>query len=552
MNRLKRVLLGLSVLAMSICIFAGSDSSLSDIATADGDTVSVTPSDSDSQADSGEKNDPASTTAQTSAPKPAAVTTTLSREDSLVSIALDKCTLFVQSDNYIVLKDENDLETESVTVTPDADGSPVTIKCKNNQVTFEQDGKQITSFSYKGTIIELRNGSVYAGSKKLAYTDRSFNRAELTKDLTVVLSSGGNYTLRNASGDIINSSIISDDDGRLLTIMTSEDQTEMIVRNENGTRIDSFRIGGKQIEIEDETMLVDGNLLERAHSQDIVTSISTKAVQTESESETQDTEPTQQPSETQESSETEQSTTAEQTTSAAQTTSQAGQTTAASTTTKAATAATTRTTTAAATTTKKAAATTTKAATTTAATTKSSTSRLSLKPLKIPNHYTKIEDKTSEFLALLNPARKASGLKPLSANATISQAAKIRAEEYAAYPGNKHKRPSERGGGKYHTVFSDVIFDGRTGIPTYVTYTQAWDAGENLLNGWGTGASETTKQAFDKWMNSPIHKANMFKPVYKNTAVYKVTQQETINGATFTRYYWVQLFYTDLGSWAIK
>ena len=546
MNRLKRVLLGLSVIAMSICIFAGSDSSLSDIATADGDTVSVTPSDSDSQTDSVEKNDPASTTAQTSAPKPAAVTTTLSREDSLVSIALDKCTLFVQSDNYIVLKDENDLETESVTVTPDADGSPVTVKCKNNQVTFEQDGKQITSFSYKGTIIELRNGSVYAGSKKLAYTDRSFNRAELTKDLTVVLSSGGNYTLRNASGDIINSSIISDDDGRLLTIMTSEDQTEMIVRNENGTRIDSFRIGGKQIEIEDETMLVDGNLLERAHSQDIVTSISTKAVQTESESETQDTEPTQQ------TSETEQSTTAEQTTSAAQTTSQAGQTTAASTTTKAATAATTRTTTAAATTTTKAATTTTKAATTTAATTKSSTSRLSLKPLKIPNHYTKIEDKTSEFLALLNPARQRQGLKALSANSAIAQAAKIRGEEYAAYPDLKHMRPSERGGGKYHTVFSDVIFDGRTGIPTYVTYTQAWDAGENLLNGWGTGASETTKQAFDKWMNSPIHKAHMFKSQFRYMAVYKITQQETINGATVTRYYWVQLFYSDLGSWAIK
>ena len=546
MNRLKRVLLGLSVLAMSICIFAGSDSSLSDIATADGDTVSVTPSDSDSQADSGEKNDPASTTAQTSAPKPAAVTTTLSREDSLVSIALDKCTLFVQSDNYIVLKDENDLETESVTVTPDADGSPVTVKCKNNQVTFEQDGKQITSFSYKGTIIELRNGSVYAGSKKLAYTDRSFNRAELTKDLTVVLSSGGNYTLRNASGDIINSSIISDDDGRLLTIMTSEDQTEMIVRNEKGTRIDSFRIGGKQIEIEDEMMLVDGNLLERAHSQDIVTSISTEAVQTESESETQDTEPTQQ------TSETEQSTTAEQTTSAAQTTSQAGQTTAASTTTKAATAATTRTTTAAATTTTKAATTTTKAATTTAATTKSGTSRLSLKPLKIPNHYTKIEDKTSEFLALLNPARQRQGLKALSANSAIAQAAKIRGEEYAAYPDLKHMRPSERGGGKYHTVFSDVIFDGRTGIPTYVTYTQAWDAGENLLNGWGTGASETTKQAFDKWMNSPIHKAHMFKSQFRYMAVYKITQQETINGATVTRYYWVQLFYSDLGSWAIK
>lgn len=546
MNRLKRVLLGLSVLAMSICIFAGSDSNLSDIATADGDTASATSSNSDSQADSGEKNDPANTTAQTSAPKPAAVTTTLSREDSLVSIALDKCTLFVQSDNYIVLKDENDLETESVTVTPDADGSPVTVKCKNNQVTFEQDGKQITSFSYKGTVIELKNGSVYAGSKKLAYTDRSFSRAELTKDLTVVLSSVGNYTLRNASGDIINSSIISDDDGRLLTIMTSEDQTEMIVRNEKGTRIDSFRIGGKQIELEDEMMLVDGKLLERAHSQDIVTSISTKAVQTESESETQDTEPTQQ------TSETEQSTTAEQTTSAAQTTTQAGQTTAASTTTKAATAATTRTTTAAATTTTKAAATTTKAATTTAATTKSSTSRLSLKPLKIPNHYTKIEDKTSEFLALLNPARQRQGLKALSANSTIAQAAKIRGEEYAAYPDLKHMRPSERGGGKYHTVFSDVIFDGRTGIPTYVTYTQAWDAGENLLNGWGTGASETTKQAFDKWMNSPIHKAHMFKSQFKYMAVYKITQQETINGATVTRYYWVQLFYSDLGSWAIK
>lgn len=538
MNRLKRVMLGLTVLALCICVFAGSDPDLKDIATTD-DSSANTPLDDQSSGEvtnsSADSSNDVQTTSRHSEITAAQTTATQAvqtkpGEQPLVSITLDKHTLFVQRDGYIVLKDENDLEAESVTVTPDGGGKPVTVRCKNNQISFEQDGKQITSFEYKGKTLSIKDASVYYGTQKLQYADLSFNRYDLTNEYAVVLSSSGQYTLRNTGGEILDSAIVTDDEGRMLTLLVSEDGTELIVRDDKGTRLDSFTLGGKKIELEEEMTVIDGKPMQRARSADIVTSISTSAAETNT------------PQQTSTTGEAGQTTTA----SAA-----SQQVTAATKPTTATTAATNRQTAATAKTTTKAA-TTTKTAATTKTTTSGNISHPTLAPLKVASHYTKIEDKTAEFLALLNPVRASSGLKPLSANATISQAARIRAEEYAAYPELKHKRPSERGGDKYHTVFKDVVFDGRTGIPTYVTYTKAWEAGENLQNGYGTGSPDTTKQAFDKWMASSTHKAHMFKSAYKYTAVYKVTQQETIQGVSMTRYYWVQLFYSDLGSWAIR
>lgn len=527
MNRIKRILLGLTVLALCIGLFAGSDP---DVIQTSAGTAEQGQNDNSQTDDSsrGEQTTtsatsertPDQTTVTTVSTKQTATVTTVNREEALVKISLGNCLLFADSNNDIVLKDENDLEAKSVQVEPDGGGAPVTVNCVNGKVTFEQDGKQITSFSYNGKTLELKGESVYYGSKKLEYTDVSFSRFSLAEDVIVVLSAKGNYTLRTNNGDFLTSVQLTDDNGKELLFMVSDDGTELIVRDEKGSRLEEVKIGGSTILISEDMVVVNGKLLQRAHSEDIVTSISTTT------SETQVTE------ETSVTSEETRATTTKKTSANPQ------QTTAAATTT---------TTTQA-----------TKASSNnnnpkpTETTTKSNIVHSTLAPLKIPNHYTSIEDKTAEFLAILNPARKAKGLAPLSANSAISQAAKIRAEEYAAYPDLKHQRPTERGGGKYHTVFNDVVYNGRTGIPTYTVSSGQYKSAENLANGYGTGSPATTKDVYNKWFSSALHNPHMFDSAFKYMAVYKVTQQETINGVSMTRYYWVQIFYSDLGSWAIK
>ena len=534
-NRIKRILLGLTVMALCIGLFAGSDP---DVIQTSAATADRGQSDSSQTDDSGRgeqtttssasERTPDQTTVTTVSTKQTASVTTINKADALIKIELGSCILFADNNNYIILKDENDLTAESVTVEPDDGSGAVTVVCKNGMVAFERGGEQIKSFTYKGKTLQLKDGGVFWGEKKLQYTDMSFNRFDLSEDVIVVLSARGNYTLRTKEGKFLDSVQLTDDNGKEVLFMPSDDGTELIARDEKGTRLEEVKIGGNNLLLSDEMVLVNGKLLQRAHSEDIMTSITTSAPETETETET----------ETSQTSEPDQSSGSTTTTQQGQTVTTTASTTAPNNNT---TAATTRTTTKATTTTK--AAETTKQG--------GNIVHATVAPLKIPNHYTSIEDKTAEFLAILNPARKAKGLAPLSANDTISQAAKIRAEEYAAYPDLKHMRPTERGGGKYHTVFNDVVYKGRTGIPSYAVASSLYKSAENLANGYGTGSPATAKDVYNKWYTSALHNPHMFDSAFKHMAVYKVTQQETINGVSVTRYYWVQIFYSDLGSWAI-
>jgi len=115
-----------------------------------------------------------------------------------------------------------------------------------------------------------------------------------------------------------------------------------------------------------------------------------------------------------------------------------------------------------------------------------------------------------QILALVNQARTAAGLTPLTLNATLTEAANIRAREIVSV--QSHTRPN--------------------GEPWYTVSPLA--RGENIAAG-----HTSAQQVFDAWMNSEGHRANILRPEYRTLGVGYVYQS---GGSPAYVHYWVQLF----------
>ena len=66
-----------------------------------------------------------------------------------------------------------------------------------------------------------------------------------------------------------------------------------------------------------------------------------------------------------------------------------------------------------------------------------------------------------------------------------------------------------------------------------------WHSAENIAN--GTNTMTTVKEAFEAWINSSGHRANILSPKMKYMAVAKKTIEK--DGNTIT--YWEQIFFND-------
>ncbi len=123
------------------------------------------------------------------------------------------------------------------------------------------------------------------------------------------------------------------------------------------------------------------------------------------------------------------------------------------------------------------------------------------------------EDMAEEVLTLLNQARTEAGLDILEMDrGNMMRAAKVRAKEITI--DWAHERPDHD---KWDSIFKEE------GVTDYKAY------GENLAKG-----QETAQLAFNDWMNSAGHKANIMQPLFTHVSI-----------VTFEydgHFYWVQLF----------
>ena len=118
----------------------------------------------------------------------------------------------------------------------------------------------------------------------------------------------------------------------------------------------------------------------------------------------------------------------------------------------------------------------------------------------------------AQVIDLVNIERAREGLKPLTYDATIEQAALVRAKEIQT--SFSHTRPN---GSSFATAMKEAGVNYRS-------------AGENIA--WG---QKTPEEVVSAWMNSPSHRANIMNANYGRIGVGHLTNARGTS-------YWVQLF----------
>ena len=122
------------------------------------------------------------------------------------------------------------------------------------------------------------------------------------------------------------------------------------------------------------------------------------------------------------------------------------------------------------------------------------------------------------MLALINEARAEAGLSPMTLDATANSIAQQRAKELVT--SYSHTRPD---GSSFVQLFNDNgIYYGMFG--------------ENIAYGMNT--MSTVEEAFEAWMNSSGHRANILNENYTCVGVGMYAVEK--NGSWY--YYWCQTF----------
>jgi uncharacterized protein YkwD len=126
------------------------------------------------------------------------------------------------------------------------------------------------------------------------------------------------------------------------------------------------------------------------------------------------------------------------------------------------------------------------------------------------------------ILCLHNNVRAEHGLPALRENKRLRKAALAHSRSMVV------KRFFE------HTTPTGVTMVDRILKSRYVRADQGWSLGENLA--WGTGSYATPRGAVEAWMQSPGHRANILKRVYRELGIGVVLGVPVSDaaGATYT------------------
>ena len=108
-------------------------------------------------------------------------------------------------------------------------------------------------------------------------------------------------------------------------------------------------------------------------------------------------------------------------------------------------------------------------------------------------------------LCLINVQRRARGLAPLSANATLARAARRHAADMVLRGYFSHVSPS------------GVTFTARLQRNGYLRSGCSWSAGETLA--WGIGAAAAPAGTVSAWMHSPPHRAVLLGRSFREAGI---------------------------------
>ena len=110
----------------------------------------------------------------------------------------------------------------------------------------------------------------------------------------------------------------------------------------------------------------------------------------------------------------------------------------------------------------------------------------------------------TSITCLINEERTSHGLQPVVPNADLRDAALSHSNDMVAKGYFEHTSPDG-------ITFLDRI------AATGYSQARAWVVGENLV--WGLGTYSTPQSMVTAWMNSPPHRENLLKPVFREIGV---------------------------------
>jgi uncharacterized protein YkwD len=111
----------------------------------------------------------------------------------------------------------------------------------------------------------------------------------------------------------------------------------------------------------------------------------------------------------------------------------------------------------------------------------------------------------SSIGCLINDERTSNGLRPVTPNADLSQAALSHSVEMIDEGYFEHTSPA------------GLTFIQRIHSTGYLQGARTWTAGENLV--WGTGPLSTPQSLVNSWMNSPPHRENLLRPTFRDIGI---------------------------------
>jgi uncharacterized protein YkwD len=111
----------------------------------------------------------------------------------------------------------------------------------------------------------------------------------------------------------------------------------------------------------------------------------------------------------------------------------------------------------------------------------------------------------SSIGCLINDERTSHGLRPVTSNADLHQAALSHSNEMIAESYFEHTSPQ------------GLTFIDRIDATGYMHAARSWVVGENLV--WGTGPLSTPQALVTAWMNSPPHRENLLRPSFREIGI---------------------------------
>jgi uncharacterized protein YkwD len=111
----------------------------------------------------------------------------------------------------------------------------------------------------------------------------------------------------------------------------------------------------------------------------------------------------------------------------------------------------------------------------------------------------------SSIACLINDERASYGLRPVSPNAELRQAALSHSDEMISQSYFEHTSPA------------GLTFMDRIEATGYMRGARSWTVGENLV--WGTGPLSTPQAVMTAWMNSPPHRENLLRPAFREVGI---------------------------------